>query len=269
MTVLRSWSRPTWGCPACRHPNRVGSQFCTACGTALPPEAQPAQTASSGSRLFRRRLKRAGIGCGGLVVLLVIVIVLATLFGSGTGDSEGADQVRIVNPEPSPTIEGAEPTPTPMPTPTPAPIPTATPVVTSTPVSTLEPPPTERLWTVEELAECDPPPPEGQMTDCQVALMLEWLSSSEQEAALGSEDAALLVVYQQRWELADTMLRTVYEDGLVTAAEAQALCSAPLQQHYVGLAEAREFARQHGLRGHEINYLRQQQAISQVQAACR
>lgn len=71
------------------------------------------------------------------MVLLVVVIVLAAVFGSDTGDSEGADQVRVVNPEASPTPERAEPTPTPMPTPTPAPIPTATP----TPFPTATPAP--------------------------------------------------------------------------------------------------------------------------------
>ena len=47
----------------------------------------------------RRWLKRAGIGCGGLIAFLVIVIVLAAVFGSDS------DLVGIADLEPSPTLE--------------------------------------------------------------------------------------------------------------------------------------------------------------------
>ena len=152
MTVLRSWSRPT-PCPVCRRTNRAGARFCTACGTALTQAAQPPPPGNARRMLLNRRLKRAGIGCGGLVVLLVVVIVVVAVFGSDTRDSEGADQVRVVNPEASPTPERAEATPTPVSmdtpipvltaTPTPAPTATPTPVltVTPTPAPTATPPP--------------------------------------------------------------------------------------------------------------------------------
>ena len=136
MTILRSWSRPT-PCPVCRRTNRVGARFCTACGTALTQVAQPPQTGNARRTLRNRRLKRAGIGCGSLVVLVVVLIVLAAIIDSEIGDSEGPDQARIANPEPSPVPERAELTPTPMPTATLTPVPTATP----TPLPTATPAP--------------------------------------------------------------------------------------------------------------------------------
>ena len=153
MPVQRSWSRPTRACPACRPPNRVGDKFCIACGTALPPEAQPTQTTSSENRLSRYRDIWSGIGCGGWAILLVVfivLIVLSAIIGIVIGDSQEPDQGRTVNPESNPTQERAEPTPIPMPTATLTPVPTATPTVASTTLASAE-----RIWTTQELIQCD------------------------------------------------------------------------------------------------------------------
>ena len=149
MTVLRSWSRTTPVCPACRHTNKVGDRFCTACGTALPLANQPSQAGNAPRKPSRRRLKRAGIGCGGLLALLVIIIVVVAVFGSD--NPREPDQVRIATSEPSATLEtivpdggegvgstleaasvstSTKPPPTPTPAPTSTPMPTATPAPT-------------------------------------------------------------------------------------------------------------------------------------------
>ena len=92
-------------------------------------------------------MKWTGIGCGGLIGLFVLLIIIGLIASAGGDDTEeesvakaGSDreaklattapQTRTPADMPTPTpLPAAEPTPTPMPTvlPTPTPIPTATP----------------------------------------------------------------------------------------------------------------------------------------------
>ena len=102
------------------------------------------------------------------------------------------------------------------------------------------------------------PPREGQMTDCQVELMTWWLE--DDPAELSRTDQAVLAEHQQRFDQVDEALRSVFADGEVTALETDFLCSSPLAQYHQWLVSAREFARQTGLKGHEVDYLRVQQS---------
>ena len=158
MTILRSWSPTTPICPACRHTNEVGDRFCTACGAALPLATQPPRTPGNvGGRPPRRWLKRAGIGCGGLLALLVLGIVLVAVLANGVEDTGEPDRVGVANSQPTSASEKAlsdrservspapeagsnsgatAPAPTHIPTVTPTTAPTITPTTapTATPV---------------------------------------------------------------------------------------------------------------------------------------
>ena len=104
MTTLHSTSLY---CSVCHHPNRAGSRFCTACGSELPTE----NNANTGRRVRRRWLKWGGIGCGGLIALVIIGIVLGAIFGGGAGDEDsGPVVVSATTPSPTSTII-ASPTP--------------------------------------------------------------------------------------------------------------------------------------------------------------
>ncbi len=221
MTVLRSQPRPTRVCPACRHPNRVRDKFCMACGTALPPEAQPAQTARSRSIFSRSRVKRAGIGCGSLIVLFVVVIVLVSVFGSDVGDSEGSDPVGIANPEPSPTPESQRRLPTPMsaavPTPVPAAAPTPTPMSAAvpTPVPAAAPTPTPMSAAVPTPVPAATPTPTPMSavvpTPVPTATPTPAPTATPTPMPIRMELARLLHEYDQNKVRADTQLR--YRDN--------------------------------------------------------
>ena len=160
MTILRSWSRTTPICPACRHTNKVGDRFCIACGTALPLATQPPQTGGTEGKPPRRRFRRFrrfGIGCGGLLMLLLVVVAVITVVGSIVGTPDDGGQVGVARLQPTPTPESAVrvspipeatgnnaakmPTITPIPIATPTSVPIATP--TSVPTATPTPQPIE------------------------------------------------------------------------------------------------------------------------------
>ena len=90
-------------CPACRHTNRVGDRFCTACGAALPDTTRPTQSTHTHGRPPRRWLKWAGIGCGGLITLIVVGIVLGVVFGGRSTDENDSASIVLSTTAPSPT----------------------------------------------------------------------------------------------------------------------------------------------------------------------
>ena len=131
-------------CPSCRNTIQPYDKFCNVCGRDLDRISASPQPVAPPSKPPRRWLKWGGIGCGGLLGLFIIVIILAVVFGEDVAEQEGSDPVKVDNSEPSPTSKKtvpdraervgptagvpssptATPTPTPMPTvtPTPAPI---------------------------------------------------------------------------------------------------------------------------------------------------
>ncbi len=85
-------------CPKCRQTIQESDRFCTSCGATLsltpqPSQAtpQPSQAASSTGKPPRRWLKWGGIGCGGLVALVVFMIVLGAIFGGNGEENENPD----------------------------------------------------------------------------------------------------------------------------------------------------------------------------------
>ena len=138
-------------CTQCRNEIPQDAVFCQHCGASqanapkdIDPALQPAQKGGG----FRKVLKWTGIGCGGLIGLFVVLIIIGIIASSGEDDTEEQNSAAQAVPEsttkgettaPPPRMPtdmptstpmpAAEPTPTPMPTaaPTPTPIPTATP----------------------------------------------------------------------------------------------------------------------------------------------
>ena len=90
-------------CPACREVVRESDRFCTSCGETLsfPPQTQ--QTTDSTARPPRRWLKWGGIGCGGLIAVLILIVILGLVFGEGAEQSEEAVSVSAETAMPSPT----------------------------------------------------------------------------------------------------------------------------------------------------------------------
>ena len=152
---------------------------------------------------------------------------------------------------------------------------TALPTLRAIPTAEVMATPAPREWTAEELAACDMTTASkqlagdqdaGPMSDCEVALTLAYLDSSpltelmEADKQELAEHEATLGQFNQ-W-------LTVYDDGVITPSEASFLCAAPLEQTYQRLQTARRFAKQHGLLGHEVDFLRAQWRLERVRGAC-
>ena len=77
-------------CPACRQIVQEGDKFCTSCGTTLPsspPSPQVAPQASNSTEKPQRKwLKWTGIGCGGLLAVIILVIILAVALGGESSE---------------------------------------------------------------------------------------------------------------------------------------------------------------------------------------
>ena len=127
-------------CTECRSEIPQDAAYCPHCGksqTNVPenvdPPLQPAQKGGG----FRKVLKWTGIGCGGLIGLFVLLIIIGIIASAVEDDTEeesvakaGSDrETKIAATAPQTRMPAAMPTPTPMPAavPTPTPVPTATP----------------------------------------------------------------------------------------------------------------------------------------------
>ena len=89
-------------CPNCRVEIQDGANFCAQCGLQIAKRR-------GGARTF---FKWSAIGCGGLIGLFVIIVILAAIFGSS--DEDLPPRTAAASPTP-------EATHTPVPTPTPVP----------------------------------------------------------------------------------------------------------------------------------------------------
>ena len=111
--------------------------YCQHCGSSLTdtqsrvnPTAQPAKRSGG----FKTALKWGGIGCGGLIGIFVILIIIGSIVGTaggGENPAERTDPARTTRAtqttEISSPASAVDPTPTPASTPTPTAVPTATP----------------------------------------------------------------------------------------------------------------------------------------------
>ena len=83
-------------CSQCQGSVSQGATFCSHCGAAVGNipgnfvSSDPSPERSGGG--FRRLLKWGGIGCGGLIVLIIALIVLAAIFSSGNDGSASQEQ---------------------------------------------------------------------------------------------------------------------------------------------------------------------------------
>ncbi len=141
-------------CHKCGDKLPQNAAFCSQCGTKLGnatenvsplPQftlpVQPKKKAGTGKTV----LKVLGIGCGGLVALIVLLAIIGTIVG---GTDENLPTERVANePESAGTstvVTRPTPAPTVAPTPMPTTTPIATPVPTPTPAPTQIPTPTPR-----------------------------------------------------------------------------------------------------------------------------
>ena len=128
-------------CTECRSEIPQDAAYCPHCGksqTNVPenvdPPLQPAQKGGG----FRKVLKWTGIGCGGLIGLFVLLIIIGIIASAVEDDTEeesvakaGSDrETKIAATAPQTRMPAAMPTPTPMPAavPTPTPVPTPMPL---------------------------------------------------------------------------------------------------------------------------------------------
>ncbi len=78
-------------CYSCGNAVGPSARFCNACGAAVSvtnPSANPSQPAPSQPTKPRRRwLKWGGIGCGSLIGIFAIIIILAAVLGGESSDS--------------------------------------------------------------------------------------------------------------------------------------------------------------------------------------
>ena len=126
-------------CTECRREITQSAAYCQHCGasqtnapTNIDPAIQPTQKGGG----FRKVMKWTGIGCGGLIGLFVVLIIIGIIASSGEDDTEEQRSVAKTVPESTTKVETtAPPTPIPMPAaiPTPTPMPTPTPIPTATP----------------------------------------------------------------------------------------------------------------------------------------
>ena len=167
-------------CSQCGGNNPQGAMYCERCGTSIektPQNLNPNSQVEQGNRSASKKLlKWGGIGCGGLLAIFILLIIIGTIFGTDTesntasgtapnlagvevtprpnlGNSTslapGPKTVEISIPKstlvPTPErVVASVPTPEPsttllptdVPTPTPTPVPTATPKPTPTPTPT-------------------------------------------------------------------------------------------------------------------------------------
>ena len=120
-------------CTSCGGEISQGGSYCQHCGTPLvkaaaniDTNAQLRQKGGGG----RKILKRAGIGCGGLIGLLVVLIIIGAIVGS-SDDNENSAENLVPNPTNriGATVESpirtytTAPTSSPIPTTTPTPLP--------------------------------------------------------------------------------------------------------------------------------------------------
>ena len=152
-------------CISCGGEVSQDNSYCQNCGTSLAnaptnidPIAQPTQKAGC----FRKILKWGGIGCGGLIGLFVILIIIVAIAGTTGNNEDSAEKIvpdatnglgatagapsRTSTSAPAPApIPTTTPNPTPIPTttPNPTPIPTTTPNPTPIPTATPTPVPIE------------------------------------------------------------------------------------------------------------------------------
>ena len=143
-------------CTECGGEISEGVAYCQHCGasqanvTASPdPAPQPSKRGG-----FRRVLKWTGIGCGGLVGLFVLLMIIGIIASATEDDEEETPSVEKTVAERTTGTE-VTPPPTSMPeaVPTPTPVPTAVP--TSTPIPTATPNPPIRVELRELLEEYD------------------------------------------------------------------------------------------------------------------
>ena len=92
-------------CSNCGSGNAEGAQFCRSCGT---PFQEPAEEPANRSRKF---LKWGGIGCGGLIGIIVIFAIISAIASSGEEESDTLERM----PESAQSVELAtQPTPEPV-----------------------------------------------------------------------------------------------------------------------------------------------------------
>ena len=82
-------------CPNCGNDNRDEATFCTQCGAPIPKR----------SGKLKRIFKWAGIGCGGLIGLFIVIIIIGAIASSGNDGNSVTAPVPTYIPLPTATFE--------------------------------------------------------------------------------------------------------------------------------------------------------------------
>ena len=90
-------------CPACRSVIQDTDQFCTSCGATLSVARESPQATNSTGRSPRRWLKWGGIGCGGVIALFIILVIIGLVIGEESDEQEDSGTVGAVTSGSSPT----------------------------------------------------------------------------------------------------------------------------------------------------------------------
>ena len=124
-------------CTNCGNEISQNASYCQQCGSAQTDAHSTVSSTAQATKKsggFKKAMKWGGIGCGGLIGIFVILIIIGSVAGTaGDGESptESADSGRTIQATAPPATSNpasvVDPTPTPTATPTPTSVPTATP----------------------------------------------------------------------------------------------------------------------------------------------
>ena len=119
-------------CSECGGEISQGASYCRHCGTSLTnvlanTDSSPRPTQKGGG--FRRIMKWGGIGCGGLIGLIVILIIIGSIIVATDENEDSNERAAPASTDRVGATAGV-PSRTPSATPTQTPIPTATPIPT-------------------------------------------------------------------------------------------------------------------------------------------
>ena len=182
----------------------------------------------------------------------ILLVVLIDIFGP---ESEDTQQAHLPTPIVSSTLSSSA-----------KPIPTAAPVT--------------REWTATELAECDTSTLKKQveasesteelLSDCEVAWFLAQMDTTATVSEMPAQDRSLFTEQTEILESISQAIDKVYADKVIDRDEFVLMCSVAPQwiDHIQGVRHYIESMGRSGLKGLEIDVIRNDRVVSKIYDAC-